>query len=392
MVKEELLLSLEQTKKGQEILEILKDQENLLQQMDDMCRACLSAGSGASEMKTKLLRSLKPGGDFSHLTKLEPTVVNPLNPSQVLKGVIAEHCFFFKSNTKPMKIAFDFKDYGVDETKKRSKASKILGDPVRESGVIYKIGDDMRQDQLIIQFINLIDRRLKTVNLDLCLTPYRVLATSQDTGLMFCIPGVKTLLDVLQNGGIQAYLRQHNPMDGAEFGINPTAMDTFVRSCAGYCVITYILGVGDRHLENLVMQPDGHFFHLDFGYILGNDPKPWPAAMRITKPMIAAMGGLHHHNFQRFTLLACSTFSILRKSASLILNMLELMVDAGIADLSHRPTLGPDMVLRAVEEKFVLHLSEEDADEHLRNIVQKSANASAPLIYDKIHDIARLFL
>ena len=41
-----------------------------------------------------------------------------------------------------------------------------------------------------------------------------------------------------------------------------------------YVARSYILGVGDRHLENLVMQPDGHFFHLDFGYILGQPFSP----------------------------------------------------------------------------------------------------------------------
>lgn len=43
--------------------------------------------------------------------------------------------------------------------------------------VIYKSGDDLRQDQLIVQLIRLMDRLLKKENLDLRLTPYHVLAT-----------------------------------------------------------------------------------------------------------------------------------------------------------------------------------------------------------------------
>ena len=39
--------------------------------------------------------------------------------------------------------------------------------------VIYKKGDDLRQDQLVVQMFSLMDRLLKREALDLRLTPYK---------------------------------------------------------------------------------------------------------------------------------------------------------------------------------------------------------------------------
>ncbi len=55
------------------------------------------------------------------------------------------------------------------------------------------------------------------------------------------------LLQVLaDHKTIVSYFHQFHPDEEGPFGITAACLETFVKSCAGYCVIMYILGVGDR--------------------------------------------------------------------------------------------------------------------------------------------------
>lgn len=57
----------------------------------------------------------------------------------------------------------------------------------------------------------------------------------------------------------------------------------------------------------------GRLFHIDFGYILGRDPKPLPPPMKLSKEMVEAMGGTNSDHFNDFKILCYTAFLHLRR-------------------------------------------------------------------------------
>ncbi|CAE7738774.1 pikE, partial [Symbiodinium necroappetens] len=238
----------------------------------------------------------------------------PVDPSVSLVGILPEQCFLLKSAMNPGVLACQVRPSSNPQGQRSLKR------------VMVKEGDDLRQDQLVLQLIILMDSILKRYGLDLQLTPYQVIALSRNDGLIDFVPDSSNLSKVLKehNGDIQQFFRAHHPADAGvhkgqnkgddasgawcpqnSYGIKAEVLENFVRSCAGYCVITYILGIGDRHLDNLMVTKDGKLFHIDFGFILGKDPKPFPPPMRICKEMVEGMGGNPSPGYQSFKSKCC---------------------------------------------------------------------------------------
>jgi phosphatidylinositol 3-kinase len=239
------------------------------------------------------------------------------------------------------------------------------------------------------------DRLLLNENLDLKLTPYRILATSTLAGAIQFIPS-SPISNILGNtkykGSVLGYLRYHNPASAdtpSVLGVRKEAMDTYVKSVAGYCVITYLLGVGDRHLDNLLLAPDGHFFHIDFGYILGRDPKPMAPLMKLSREMVEGMGGSAAGNesqFNDFKQYCFTAYTTLRRSSSLILNLFALMQDANIPGLS---IFEGEQSVRKVEERFKLDGTEEEALGFFAQLIEREMGAWGPVLIDKLHGFAQ---
>ena len=173
------------------------------------------------------------GGSF---VKFEP-IPCPLDPTVAIRGIDVESATLFKSSLQPCKLAFH-----------------TLRGP--DYVTIFKHGDDLRQDQLVLQIIQLMDRLLRNENLDLKLTPYKVLATGSahgecvrspqnprsctykllifslsSSGLVQFIPSMPISEILRTRGSVLEYLREEGPSDSAPMNVQSEVMDNYVKSC-----------------------------------------------------------------------------------------------------------------------------------------------------------------
>lgn len=312
--------------------------------------------------KVERLRAILNGqGIGTELTYFTHNIPHLLDPLISLTGINSEESFVFKSALSPLKLAFrDVND--------------------KTQNVIFKRGDDCRQDQLCVQLIQLIDKLWKRENLDLRLTPYRVLAASTEIGLIEFVKS-SAIADILkEHDSLRAYIAIHNPDPKGPGGCTMQSLQNFVKSCAGYSVITYLLGVGDRHLDNLMLTKDGKLFHIDFGYMMGRDPKISPPSIKISKEMVDCLGEFMD-DYKRYCVEA---YNLLRKPhcVTLILNLFELMADSDLPDL--RGDAGAKL-----EAKFAIDLDDEAAGTHFIQEIQRSMNALFDPLFERIHAVAQ---
>ena len=411
--------------KSRTVWDVLSDQDLFISGIMDVQMSYSTKAKQAA--KEAHLRSVlaKEGYD-----KPRSSFPLPCAPEIMVSSINSQKSKVFRSAVYPALIEFnvdhvdDKNDFGESHGRSndRNSISSGISKDLHAYRVLMKTGDDLRQDQLAMMMIKLMDGLLKRASLDLCVTPYSIIATSPTSGIVEFVEQSSPVSQILanNNNSILQFFQSIAPQKGAKYGVRPDVLSTYVRSVAGtfcliysilrsnsFCiispmsalpflcllftggsVITYLLGVGDRHLDNLMITRRGHFFHIDFGFLFGRDPKPLPPAFRLTREMVEGMGGMDSTEYRQFCSLACQAFNALRKSAGLILNLLALMGDAGIEDLSNNPSADAEGVIAKVEERFRLDLTDEQAERYFLNLINDSLAAIAPRLMDVFHSIA----
>ncbi|KAK2525080.1 Pi4kb [Columba guinea] len=155
-----------------------------------------------------------------------------------------------------------------------------------------RCGDDLRQELLAFQVLKQLQSIWEQERVPLWIKPYKILVISADSGMIEPVVNAVSIHQIKKQSLLSLldyFLQEHGNYNTESF---LTAQRNFVQSCAGYCLVCYLLQVKDRrvpapplrlfpaihhfgpgHNGNILLDADGHIIHIDFGFILSSSPR-----------------------------------------------------------------------------------------------------------------------
>src|SRR6478609_6535623 len=306
--------------------------------------------------KRKMLKKIL--NDSPDLLLFDPIPL-PIKGDISVIGIVPESCSVFQSQLNPMLLTF------------LTKEGKLLK-------CIFKSGDDLRQDAVMCEILLIVCNVLQSNGVSPeDIVTYEVVSTGLSHGFVEFIQS-ECLDNIFQESeGLKKLLSKTKGKDNGEYELDEGKMTRFINSTAYYTIVTYIMCIGDRHLDNILLTNDGRLFHIDYGFI-GREPKPFAPAVKLCPEIIDIMGGKNSGYYVTFMKRCLSCFLILRKNAHVILDLLELMLDAGIDDINVA-TIGK------IKQRFALDVSDKEAIATLTSDIEKGFENILPKMMDNFH-------
>ncbi len=84
---------------------------------------------------------------------------------------------------------------------------------------------------------------------------------SHNSGIIEFISEAITIDELIKKQGNLRFVRK-----------DKTKLKNFIRSLAGYSLVTYMLQVKDRHNQNIMIKRNGCIIHIDYGFFLSSMP------------------------------------------------------------------------------------------------------------------------
>ncbi|RIA96261.1 kinase-like domain-containing protein [Glomus cerebriforme] len=257
--------------------------------------------------------------------------------------------------------------------------------------VIVKTGADLRQEQLACQLIREMQRIWQKEKVDVWVRYYRVLVTSDNSGLIETIQNSISIHSIKKDAYAKKlnekgfmftlfdyFVKTYGDVSSEAF---LRAQDNFMRSLAAYSLVCYILQVKDRHNGNVLLDTEGHLIHIDFGFMLSNSPGSVGfelAPFKLSQEYLDILGGIASEKFAEFKMLLRQAFFALRKHADNFVLLVEMMSK----DSKLPCFISGDLTAAHLKDRFQLSLTEPQFEEYLERLIMSSCCNVFTRLYD----------
>ncbi|KAH3901795.1 1-phosphatidylinositol 4-kinase STT4 SCDLUD_001574 [Saccharomycodes ludwigii] len=250
---------------------------------------------------------------------------------------------------------------------------------------IFKVGDDCRQDVLTLQLISVFRTIWSNIGLDVYVFPYRVTATAPGCGVIDVLPN-SISRDMLGREAVNGLYEYFVTKFGDETTIEfQRARSNFVKSLAGYSVISYLLQFKDRHNGNIMYDDQGHCLHIDFGFIFDIVPggvKFEAVPFKLTKEMVRVMGGSPNTAaYCQFEELCVKAYLAARSHMDTIVNCVVPMLDSGL------PCFKGLKTIRNLQNRFTPDKTDNEAAMYMKGLIKKSYESYFTKGYDEFQKL-----
>jgi phosphatidylinositol 4-kinase len=255
---------------------------------------------------------------------------------------------------------------------------------------LSKSNDDLRQEVFVMQMIHYYKSLFATAKLPLWLRTYRILSESSSTGLLevlvdaTSLDGLKKSPGYPQKGGLRKYFEMvYGGPDSADF---KAAQRNFMQSLAAYALVSYLLGLKDRHNGNIMIDTRGHVIFIDFGFALGMAPGHEfsfeRAPFKLTKEYVEVMGGVRSECYKEFERLFVAGMEVSRQNSQIALGLVEIMMYKSNYPCFSGWRYGKGRALTKFEKRLMIRVPENRVKRKALRLIRRSKRHFGTYLYD----------
>jgi hypothetical protein len=243
---------------------------------------------------------------------------------------------------------------------------------VKNIKFIIKKDKSLRKEQLISCLIDILQYKLNNMNCELIPT-YKIIMLNKDVGIVEYVEHSTTLRTINDKGyTLQNYILNMNINNKLD-----TIKTRFVHSLAISSAIAYIIGLGDRHLDNIMINKYGQIFHIDYGYIMENPIKLFNMPeIKLTNDIIDFLGGINSVYYEEFKKLIVQIYNLYRANKNILYIFFKFICDSGYLDWN--------IVSSKLDTKLMTGMKCKDVEITLINEID-SSNTITDMISDMCH-------